>query len=140
MVRVAGLAAADEAGLFGHKTQMLLVPKPFRLWQGQDTFVDAGMSVGIGRQWVRFGAREAWDCLEPGEPDLKCRPDVVSIRRRQAVCLRPGMKRPGVEFVLRNESSKVVQQLIPEDCRGFNGQGASPSTVCALPRPMEPVY
>ena len=33
MVRVAGLAAADQAGLFGYKAQVLLVLEPFRLWQ-----------------------------------------------------------------------------------------------------------
>jgi hypothetical protein len=49
MGRVRGLASADEAGLFGHKAQVLLVPEAFCLRQRQDTLVDAGMSVGVGR-------------------------------------------------------------------------------------------
>jgi len=34
MVRVAGLSAADKAGLVGHKAQVLLVPQPPGFGQG----------------------------------------------------------------------------------------------------------
>ena len=51
MVRVAGLAAADETGLFGHKAQMLLVPQPLGLRQGQYAFVDAGAGLVFCR-WL----------------------------------------------------------------------------------------
>jgi hypothetical protein len=55
MVRVARLAAADEAGLPGHKAQVLLVPKPLGLRQGQEAFVDAGPGP-VDRRWlVQFG-------------------------------------------------------------------------------------
>src|SRR5213079_2276624 len=102
----------------------------------------AGRSVGVGPQWVRFGSREvhAWDCLEPGEPGLKCLSDLVSIRRHQAVCLGTGMKRPGVENVLRPEPGPPNQQFIPQDCRGIRGEESGPGSVCALARPVEPAY
>ena len=58
MVGVGGLPAADEAGLFGHEPQMLLVPQPFALGQGQDAFVDAGVAFVARRRRVRFGWRE----------------------------------------------------------------------------------
>ena len=41
VVRVTGLAAADEAGLPRDKTEMLLVPQPLGFGQGQHAFVDA---------------------------------------------------------------------------------------------------
>ena len=58
MVRVGRFAAADQAGLFGHKPQMLFVPYPFGLRQGQDAFVDAGAGLVVRRRLVRFGWRE----------------------------------------------------------------------------------
>src|SRR5882724_6559808 len=41
MVRVAGLSVADDAGLFRNEPQVLLVPKPLGLRQGQEALVDA---------------------------------------------------------------------------------------------------
>ena len=58
MVRVGRFAAADEAGSFGHKPQMLFVPFPFGLRQGQDAFVDAGAGLIIRRRVAGFGWRE----------------------------------------------------------------------------------
>ena len=55
VVRVAGLTAADEAGLFGDKAQMLLVPQPFSLGQGQHALVDAGAGLVVCRWRVQFG-------------------------------------------------------------------------------------
>ena len=51
VVRVGWFAAADEAGLFGHKPQMLFVPQAFGLGQGQDAFVDAGAGFVV-RRWL----------------------------------------------------------------------------------------
>src|SRR6266404_6167759 len=45
VVRVAGLPAADKAGLPGYKAQMLLIPRPLSLRQRKDTFIDAGAGL-----------------------------------------------------------------------------------------------
>ena len=58
MVGIAWFAAADEARLFGHKPQMLFVPQPFGLGQGQHAFVDAGAGLLGRRRWSGFGWRE----------------------------------------------------------------------------------
>ena len=55
MVRVAGLSAADEAGLPGHKAQVLPVSKPLGLRQGQEAFVDAGASLLVRGWRIRIG-------------------------------------------------------------------------------------
>ena len=58
MVRVGRFAAADQAGSFGHKPQMLFVPFPFGLRRGQDAFVDAGAGLVICRRLTGLGWRE----------------------------------------------------------------------------------
>ena len=45
MVGIAGLAAANEAGLFGHEPQMGLVPQPLGLGDCQHALVDAGADL-----------------------------------------------------------------------------------------------
>jgi hypothetical protein len=55
VVWAAWLAAADEAGLRGHKAQVLPVLKPLGLWQGQEAFVDAGARLIVRRWLVQFG-------------------------------------------------------------------------------------
>ena len=55
MVRVTGLAAADEAGLFRNEPQMLLVPQPSGFWEGQHAFVDAGAELVLCSRRVQFG-------------------------------------------------------------------------------------
>ena len=45
MVRVAGLAAADQARLYCHKAQVLFVSQPFGFGQGEHAFVDAGTGL-----------------------------------------------------------------------------------------------
>ena len=45
MMGIAGLPAADEAGLFGHKAQMDTVAQPSRLRQSKNAFVDPGVLV-----------------------------------------------------------------------------------------------
>lgn len=54
MVRVTGLAAADEAGLFRNEPQMLLVPQPFGFGEGEHAFVDAGADLVPCRDRVQF--------------------------------------------------------------------------------------
>src|SRR5882762_9786414 len=55
MMRVTGLAAADEAGLFRNEPQMLLVPQPFGFGEGRHAFVDAGAGLVLCRGRVQFG-------------------------------------------------------------------------------------
>jgi hypothetical protein len=50
-MRVAGLAAADEAGLFCNEPQVLLDPQPFGFRQGQHAFVDAGAWFVVAGGW-----------------------------------------------------------------------------------------
>ena len=74
MVRVTGLAAADEAGLLRDKPQMLLVPQPLGLGQGQHAFVDAGAGLVIRRWRIQFGwlgGRHPVSTASLGEPGLK---------------------------------------------------------------------
>ena len=58
MVGIAGLAPADEAGLFGHEPQMGLVTQATRHGDGQHAFVDAGADLLVRRWLVPFGWRE----------------------------------------------------------------------------------
>ena len=57
MVGIAGLAPADEAGLFGHEPQMGLVPQATRHGDCQHAFVDAGADLLVRRWLVPFGWR-----------------------------------------------------------------------------------
>ena len=137
MVRVAGLSAADEAGLSGHKAQVLLVPQPFGLRQGQHTFVDAGAGLLVRGWRIKFGWRVVVIryLLQAGEPGLKGLPDPVAIFWRQGVCLWPGPECPGIQIVLESQPFQLGQQLIPQDRRGFTRQDGCPVTVGALAGP-----
>jgi hypothetical protein len=53
MMGIAGLPAADEAGLFGHKAQVDTVWQPSRLRQSKNAFVDPGVGALPGA--FRFG-------------------------------------------------------------------------------------
>jgi hypothetical protein len=48
MMRIAGLPATDEAGLFGHKAQVVPVAQPSRLGQSKNAFVDPAVLVISG--------------------------------------------------------------------------------------------
>ncbi len=58
VVRVAGLPAADKAGLFGYKAQMLLIPQSLGLRQGKRTFVDARAGLLGRRCSIMFSWRD----------------------------------------------------------------------------------
>ena len=138
VVRVTGLAAADEAGLFRDEPQMLLVPQPFGFGEGEHAFVDAGADLVLCRGRVQFG----WlvvaliRCrLDLGELGLKCLSDLVSICRSQGICLRPRAQGPGIEIVLGFQPCDLGQQLVPQDCRGLTRQDGRPVT--ALTEPLE---
>ena len=55
MMGIAGLPAADKAGLFGHKAQVDTVAQPSRLRQTKNAFVDPGVLVMPGA--FCFGGR-----------------------------------------------------------------------------------
>src|SRR5690242_4683342 len=61
VVRVAGLAAAHEAGLAGHKLEVRLVAAPARLTYGERALVDAGGLHG------RFGGHDVGTAGGKGE-------------------------------------------------------------------------
>ena len=58
VVRVAGLPAADKAGLPGYKAQMLLIPQPLRFGQGKHTLVDARAGLVACRCSIIFVWRD----------------------------------------------------------------------------------
>ena len=92
MVRVAGLSAADETGLFGYKAQVLLVPQPFGFGEGKHALVDAGRELVLCQCRIKFAARDVTlieHPLEPDEPGLKGLPDLVPIRGCKGVCHWP---------------------------------------------------
>ena len=74
VVRVAGLATADEAGLFRNEPQMLLVPQPFGFGEGEHAFVDAGADLVFCRGRVQFG----WLVVAL----IRCRLDLGELAKR----------------------------------------------------------
>ena len=57
MMRVGGLAAADQAGLLGHEPQMLFVAIAFWLGQREDALVDAWRMTIAGHYFGKRGCR-----------------------------------------------------------------------------------
>ncbi len=55
MMGIAGLAPANEARLFGHEPQMLLVPQPFGFGEGQHALVNTGAHILVRCRLVPFG-------------------------------------------------------------------------------------
>jgi len=58
MMGIAGLAAANEASLFGHEPQMGLVTQATRHGDCQHALVNAGADLLVRCRLVRFGWRE----------------------------------------------------------------------------------
>ena len=58
VVWVAGLAAANEAGLLCHESKMVPASLPLRLRKSQHAFVDARRNLVAGRWRDQFGWRE----------------------------------------------------------------------------------
>src|SRR5579859_6178302 len=102
VVRVAGLATADEAGLCRHKAQMLFVPQPLGFGQGQHALVDAGRGLVARCRSIRFGWQDVLirSRFEVSEPCLKSLSDVVPILWRQPVYLWPYAQCPAVQIVV----------------------------------------
>src|SRR4051812_29297343 len=88
MVRIAGLAPADEARLLGDKAQVLPIALPPQLWQGRAPV------PGVRRRVLRRGPRARLGAVlrlfTSSKPSRKRLPHPRPIGARQRIDLAPG--------------------------------------------------
>jgi len=118
MVCVAGLAAANEAGVLRHKSKMLSVSPSLRLRKGQHAFVDGATDVIVCHRSspvcpVRLARGPPPVRAGGGEPVLECQSDPFAVRERQGVCLWPLAERPAIQIVV-TQPRDLDQQLVPQ--------------------------